>query len=618
VRLRAIQTIGSIRFAPAAVLMEPDKNKRAEQEKVFDDNGELGCWLQALKEIVERAPPKSVPDPPVAVLPWLYLAPISCVRNNGPKLQELGITHVLSTNAMTPNASQTLYYELLEHQIDHCYIAALDILQYNMMEHWDECREFLQQAKEQAGGKVLVHCDAGINRSGTVAAAAMMYFGEMDLLDVMRQLKAQRGHIMSNASFQKQLVQFASRQGRLGPKPEGNNTDSPKIVAVTGAPGFIGAHLCHNLVQHGYHVRACVRANTVSKTEHLLAMNSLDTGGCLTIHQADMMVEGVYDKIFEGVYGVFHVAGNFGTDPRWQEAVQANNDETTETGAYSQGVYDSYIRPLQHLLESVRKSRTVRRVVYTSSQCVGPWVSKHENIYETIQENPYGKGKEECEKYLYDFGKEHDIRCFSSVPCEVLGPLLTVKHDHVYPHRLAGILAGKWPATGGWCVADVRDVADTQRRMFEAADRLANGTRFYNGADRSLVGQDLFRQLREEFPEASSRMRPPPMDEQKQSESEDDEGSAQDGSASSSSSYGESAWDTEGITRWSDPENVLSVVRHAVNDTIRDTVHSSLAFSIPDRPLSVLELKNYYNVAEMDGEEDEMAWYRAELDKRGL
>ena len=392
---------------------------------------------------------------------------------------------------------------------------------------------------------------------------------------------------------------------------------SPKIVAVTGASGFIGAHLCHNLVQHGYHVRACVRANTASKTEHLLAMNSLDTGGCLTIHEADMMVEGVYDTIFEGVYGVFHVAGNFGTDPRWQEAVQAN-DETTETDAYSQGVYDSYIRPLQHLLESVRKSRTVRRVVYTSSQCVGPSVSKHENVYETIQENPYGKGKEECEKYLYGFGKEHDIRCFSSVPCEVLGPLLTMQHDHVYPHRLAGILAGKWPATGGWCVADVRDVADTQRRMFEAADRLANGTRFYNGADRSLVGRDLFRQLREEFSEASSRMRPPPMDEQEESEGEDDEGSAQDGSASSSSSYGESAWNTEGITWWSDPENALGVVRHAVKDTIRDTVHSLLALSIPDRPLSALELKNYYNVAEMDGEEDEMAWYRAELDKRGL
>jgi protein-tyrosine phosphatase len=59
--------------------------------------------------------------------------------------------------------------------------------------------------------KVFVHCEAGINRSGTIVAAAMMYFAGMNLLDAAQQLKRQRGIIMTNATFQEQLVEFAER-----------------------------------------------------------------------------------------------------------------------------------------------------------------------------------------------------------------------------------------------------------------------------------------------------------------------------------------------------------------------------------------------------------------------
>lgn len=179
------------------------------------------AWLKAFNDIVKADPPPEIPDPPVAVLPWLYLAPFYCVQNQGAKLHsELGITHVLSTNRTPPQVLESLYWELRSNEIDHYYVSADDLLSYDMMAHWEESRDFLQQCRS-GEGKALVHCAAGMNRSGTIAAAAMMHFGKMDLLQVARELKAKRGYVLSNASFVRQLVAFAAMEGHLGDKPEG-------------------------------------------------------------------------------------------------------------------------------------------------------------------------------------------------------------------------------------------------------------------------------------------------------------------------------------------------------------------------------------------------------------
>ena len=81
---------------------------------------------------------------------------------------------------------------------------------------------------------------------------------------------------------------------------------SHKLTCVTGASGFIGSHLVKTLLEQGNTVRATVRhADSEPKTAHLKALSGSDR---LTLHSADLMVEGAFDDIIAGCQSVFHVA----------------------------------------------------------------------------------------------------------------------------------------------------------------------------------------------------------------------------------------------------------------------------------------------------------------------
>ena len=67
----------------------------------------------------------------------------------------------------------------------------------------------------------MVHCQAGINRSGVIVAAIHMLEEQKNVLDVVRHIRRRRGNcFLWNESFQKQLVALAKRNNLLGAKPE--------------------------------------------------------------------------------------------------------------------------------------------------------------------------------------------------------------------------------------------------------------------------------------------------------------------------------------------------------------------------------------------------------------
>ena len=115
-----------------------------------------------------------------------------------------------------------------------------------------------------------------------------------------------------------------------------------------------------NLVDHGYDVRCCVRdANNPLKTAHLLAMNNFGAPGSVTLHTADLLTPGDYDAPFAGCSCVFHVAAVLERD---HEGGMAGSGDVT-----LQEVYDGGVLATRNVLESVEKSGSVKRVIFTSS-----------------------------------------------------------------------------------------------------------------------------------------------------------------------------------------------------------------------------------------------------------
>lgn len=83
------------------------------------------------------------------------------------------------------------------------------------MQHLDEFKVFVKEAKD-GGGKVLVHCVAGVNRSGALAVAEVMIGERCGVLEAVRRTRWARGNFcVVNGGFQTELIHLARREGLL-------------------------------------------------------------------------------------------------------------------------------------------------------------------------------------------------------------------------------------------------------------------------------------------------------------------------------------------------------------------------------------------------------------------
>ena len=69
-----------------------------------------------------------------------------------------------------------------------------------MLQHFNEAYEAIEDAKA-TGGKALIHCIMGINRSGALAVAYTMVHKQWGPLTAARFVKDARKRLLSNDSF---------------------------------------------------------------------------------------------------------------------------------------------------------------------------------------------------------------------------------------------------------------------------------------------------------------------------------------------------------------------------------------------------------------------------------
>ena len=168
-------------------------------------------YMRKIEEIILSSG-VDYPGTPTKLLDYLYIGSYRDAEN--PEfLTRLGISYVLNCAAYR-GGDVTGPYNPEDGILAYKQFDASDDDKYNMAQHIGAAKSFIDSVK-RSGGKVLVHCAMGINRSGFICAAYMMLDQRLDLLESVHRMKRRRGTVLCNRNFQRQLVQFARQNNML-------------------------------------------------------------------------------------------------------------------------------------------------------------------------------------------------------------------------------------------------------------------------------------------------------------------------------------------------------------------------------------------------------------------
>ncbi|KAJ9680794.1 hypothetical protein PVL29_019955 [Vitis rotundifolia] len=192
-------------------------------------------------------------------------------------------------------------------------------------------------------------------------------------------------------------------------------------VCVTGGTGFIASWLVMKLLQQGYSVNATIRSHPQSKKDISYLTNLPGASERLQIFKADLSDPNSFDAAIEGCIGVFHVA----------HPVDFEEREPQET------VTKRSVAGTLGILKGCLKSKTVKRVVYTSSAAAVVYNNKDEDIMDESSWSDidvvkslkplgwsYAISKTITERAALEFAEQHGLDLVTLIPSLVVGPFI--------------------------------------------------------------------------------------------------------------------------------------------------------------------------------------------------
>eukprot|EP00928_Gymnodinium_smaydae_P012258 TRINITY_DN14452_c0_g1_i1.p1 TRINITY_DN14452_c0_g1~~TRINITY_DN14452_c0_g1_i1.p1 ORF type:complete len:362 (+),score=64.04 TRINITY_DN14452_c0_g1_i1:66-1151(+) len=267
-------------------------------------------------------------------------------------------------------------------------------------------------------------------------------------------------------------------------------------VAVTGASGFLGSHVCAALLDAGYHVRATVRdPNDTAKVAHLLALPGAKDSGRLSLHRGVLDEPGSYDAAFAGADAVIHTAA----------VVEINATSDPE----AQIVRPS-VEGVQNVLASADRASSVRRFVHTSSEIAAlKWDEALDSTFDeatwnsasTVQNgDPYGYAKATAEKLVLEHNQA-SYDCVSILPGVNLGPCMTKAHTKSSAVIVRQFLFGNKQPEYNAHLVDVRDTAVAHVRALSVSLEAGASRRFIVCSDNAMPISMLEEPLKRLFPQ---------------------------------------------------------------------------------------------------------------------
>ncbi|KAK5971769.1 Dual specificity protein phosphatase, partial [Trichostrongylus colubriformis] len=132
------------------------------------------------------------------ICPGVYLGSQD-VANDLPILLSEGITHIANVATGVPNhfPKKFVYFHL----------DVMDLPWTDIVKDFPAVHGFMKNCVEN-GGKVLVHCNAGISRAATFVISYLMVYHRMSLQCAFETVKKARPKVKPNMGFMKQLKTF--------------------------------------------------------------------------------------------------------------------------------------------------------------------------------------------------------------------------------------------------------------------------------------------------------------------------------------------------------------------------------------------------------------------------